>query len=432
MWAAILLIAAIGYALRAIAVVGTTVDHPIRADAAEYYITAYNLAKNGVYTMSDAQIQDPAATLKPDAFRWPGLPLLIATLMWQWPDHPLIVREMEWFNVAAGTGTIILLGSAAAAALPVWAALAATVLTAVSPHLISFTVYMLTETPTALLVALVLWMCVVAQACAAQHRRYALIALGLTLGLLALVRPVYAGFAPFLALAAPAGERRTCLVLVLAGMVLPLAPWLIRNALTVAPGTAPSYLGMTLVSGGYPGYMLNGDPKTFPFPFAHDPGYPAATATLATAIAEIARRIAADPLGMARWYLVGKPPYLWQFSNIDGAGDVFIYPVLASPFHGNAVFELLHAIMRALHSPIVLLGALGSLLVWLPRLAPLLPERNAFALRATSLLPVFLTAVMLPLDDPVRYAVPIFPALFVVAMVPLVVAGRALARGSPA
>ncbi len=428
MWVTILLLAIVGGVLRGVAVEQTEIDHPIRADAAEYYLSAYNLAKNGVYTKSDARLVDPGAELKPDEFRWPGLPLLIAALMWQWPQHALILHEMQWFNVAAGFAAILLIGFASATALPAWAAIAATGLTAFSPHLISFTVYMLTETPSALLLALMLALCAVAQSCAPRRRWLAFLALGLTLGALALVRPQFAAFAPFLAMAAPAGERLRCLGFVALGLAAMLAPWLIRNALFVEPGSAPSDLGMTMLFGAYPDYMLNGDPATFPYAAMQDPAAVAAMSSLSDSLALVAKRIAADPFGSAYWYFLGKPLYLWQFSNIDGVGDVFIYPALRTPFQDNGVFMVTHDLMQALQWPIVILGAFGAWLAWAPRTAALLPERGRFVLRAAVLLPVFMTVVTIPLNAPGRFAVPVYPALFIAAATTLAVAVAVAAR----
>ena len=427
MWATILLLAIVGGVLRGVAVERTEIDQPIRADAAEYYLSAYNLAKNGVYTMSPARLRDQNAELKPDGYRWPGLPLLIAALMRQWPDHALILHEMQWFNVAAGFAAIVLIGFASATALPAWTALVATALTAFSPHLISFTVYMLTETPTTLLVALMLALCAVAQNCAPRRRWLAFLVLGVTLGALSLVRPQFAVFAPFLAMAAPAGERLRCLGLVALGLAAMLAPWLVRNALFVEPGSAPSDLGMTMLFGAYPGYMLNGDPTTFPYAAMQDPAAVAAMSSLSDSLALIGKRIAADPFGSAYWYFLGKPQYLWQFSNIDGVGDVFIYPVVRTPFQDNGVFMATHDLMQALQWPIVILGALGALLAWAPRTAALLPDRGRFVLRAAVLLPVFMTVATIPLNAPGRFAVPVYPTLFIAAATTLAVAARAFA-----
>ena len=164
-----MLIAGLGLYLRITMVENSEVVGPIRADASEYYLTAYNLAKNGVYTMSDARLKDPGATLRPDNFRWPGQLLLIAAFMGDWPQHLLIVHKLQWVNIIAGTSTLILIGLAAAAVFPTWAALTVVALTAISPHLIALMIYVLTETPGAFFVALLLALCAFGQRADAHH-----------------------------------------------------------------------------------------------------------------------------------------------------------------------------------------------------------------------------------------------------------------------
>jgi uncharacterized protein (DUF58 family) len=65
------------------------------------------------------------------------------------------------------------------------------------------------------------------------------------------------------------------------------------------------------------------------------------------------------------------------------------------------------------------------LLAWLPRTAALLPDRGRFVLRAAILLPVFMTVATIPLNAPGRFAVPVYPALFIAAATTLAVAVRA-------
>jgi hypothetical protein len=79
--ALIVLIAAFGVYLRIGMVESSEVVGPIRAEASEYYLLAYNLAKNGVCTMSDARLKDPGAALRPDSFRWPGPTLFLITMV---------------------------------------------------------------------------------------------------------------------------------------------------------------------------------------------------------------------------------------------------------------------------------------------------------------------------------------------------------------
>lgn len=427
--AIILVIASFGFYLRCLVVYDTEVDHPIRADAAEYYLTAYNLAKNGVYTMSDARLRNPGAALQPDNFRWPGLPLLIAAFMAHWPDHHLILREVQWVNIVAGTATLMLIGAAAATVFPAWAAISVVSLATISPHLLSLTVYMLTETPAAFFVALLLGLCAVGRWDDTATRPSVMVALGMTVGVLALFRPLFVGFLPLLALAVTR-SRLKCLILVLVGAAVPLAPWLIRNMLVDVSATTPSSLAMTMVTGAYPDYMFNGDPRTFPFPQSYDPNFLKVSANATTATYEILRRIAADPWGMTAWYFLRKPVYLWQFVNIDGVGDVFVYPIRTSPFTSNPVFVFTHDVMQIMHWPIVVLGAIGSILVWRPDISTLLPESRGLVLRTASLLLIFLTVATFPLNNPVRFAVPVFPALFLMAMVPPLTLVRWIGRKS--
>jgi hypothetical protein len=414
--ASIALIAAFGAFLRITMVENTEVVGPIRADASEYYLTAYNLAKNGVYSMSDARLKDPGAALRPDNFRWPGQPLLIAAFMGDWPEHMLIVRKIQWVNIVAGTLTLILIGVAAAAVFPAWAALTAVGLTAISPHLIALTIYVLTETPSAFFVALLLALCAFGQRTDAVPRPAMMFVIGLTIGLLTLFRPIFIGFVPLMALAVTR-DRFKSLVLVVAGAALPVVPWLARNMLTDGLVTAPSSLAMTLVIGAYPDYVFNGDPRTFPFPQSYDPDFLKNSASVMTAAAEVLRRVAADPWGMLAWYAFRKPIYLWQFVNIDGAGDVLVYPVRGAPFDSDFLLAVTHAAMWVLHWPLVVLAAVGSILVWLPPVVRLLPQAGGLVLRAASLLLIFLAVATIPLNNPVRFAVPVLPALFLVAMV---------------
>lgn len=423
----IVIFAALGFYLRFLAVTETEVDNPIRSDALQYYVTAYNFAKEGVYSASPARLNNWSAPLPPDSVRWPGLPLLIAAFMSAWPNHALILRDVQWVNIIAGTATILLIGIAAASTFPAWATLTIVFLTAISPHLISFTVYLLTETPSVFLIALLLAMCALYPLINNKVAVILMIALGITIGLLALFRPLFAAFVPFMALATPK-DRLKCLVLLAFGAALPIAPWLIRNMLFVPAGTTSSPLAQTLLGSAYPDYMFNGDPNTFPYAFLHDPTFEKNSATVLTALKEIWRRFSIDPMGMIRWYFWAKPPYLWQFSNIDGAGDVFEYPIITSPFMSNSFFIFTHDMMKLLQWPIAFSAAVGSILVWLPITSALLEENSGLLLRTGSLLLAFLTAAHFPLANSARYAIPIYPALFLMAVVTPVTFARLLLR----
>src|SRR5262245_60418173 len=148
---------------RIVAVHETRVVNPISNDARAYYQSAYNLIHHGVYSRSLDHIGDRATEPEPDAYRAPGLPLIISAFL-MWPQHEHILNQMLsvnlppgiatlicvlLVNVALGIATVILSYLAASKILPLPAAIAVGLLTACSPHLISMTTYMLTETPAA-------------------------------------------------------------------------------------------------------------------------------------------------------------------------------------------------------------------------------------------------------------------------------------------
>lgn len=63
--------------LRVHTVFNTEVIVPLRADAGEYFLYAYNLKHFGIFSMSPAGFAQ-TGTPEPDAFRTPGYPLFLA------------------------------------------------------------------------------------------------------------------------------------------------------------------------------------------------------------------------------------------------------------------------------------------------------------------------------------------------------------------
>jgi hypothetical protein len=110
---------------------------------------------------------------------------------------------------------------------------------------------------------------------------------------------------------------------------------------------------------------------------------------------------------------------LWRWDNAEGIGDVFVYPLVETPYRSEPLFLALHAVMRLLHLPLVLLALVGvGLLGWRsfrPRLAPANHQvaRELVALLGGSTLVFVLTVAV------GRYAVPLHPWLYCLALLPL-------------
>src|SRR3989344_4320342 len=130
----------VSFDLRIESVNNTVVDTPIRADAREYVLYAHNLKNYAVYSRSDTFTIDGQANPVPDAKRAPLYPLFIALFL----DNP----------PTAGNVTAIIRVQAVISTLTIPLALTASALTAISPHLVTMNIYLLSETLFCFLVVL--------------------------------------------------------------------------------------------------------------------------------------------------------------------------------------------------------------------------------------------------------------------------------------
>jgi len=412
-WLLILILLAV--TLRWTAIELTIVERPLRADATEYYATAYNLRFNGTYSRSLQPLINPTAKVEPDAYRPPGLPLLIAAIITP-QSGTAIIGHMQAINLLFGIITVAVVFVAAAAVLPLPAAIVVGLLVACSPHLVSFTVYVLSETPSAFLVAILLGCAAIKAPSSRRMRAAFFVAFGAVVGVLSLFRPVFLAFTPLLALAYPKRDDKwRCLLFACLGAAIVVAPWFIRNALNVPRTVAPSLLAATMLDGAYPGFVYQGNMATFPYGSRSDPIFKEAEKSVSLTLKEIARKIAENPIAMARWYLFEKPVYLFQWNNIDGT-DIFIYDVRSTPFHNDKLFQTIYIVFRYTHLPVLILSVMGAMAAWLPSTAKHLSPDQLPLLRVASLMLPFVYVAHIPFFAAIRYAAPILPAIYLLAV----------------
>jgi len=219
-----------------------------------------------------------------------------------------------------------------------------------------------------------------------------------------------------MALAFPArADKWRALLLGCLGAALLCAPWAIRNLVNLPPGPAPSLFAGSLLDGSYRGFIFNGDKATFPYGARADPNFGRLSVDSGAAVREVAAKFAANPGDSLLWYAFEKPVYLFQWDNIDGVGDVFVYPVERTPFETNRVFGAVHEAFRFVHPLVLLLAAIGAVFAWPRRFAAVVPDAKVQVLRMAGLLLAFLYLVYLPFATNVRYALPVFPAMYLLA-----------------
>ena len=400
---------ATGLYLRIEMVDKTIVYKPIRADAAEYILYAYNLTKYGVYSQQrPGQIADGIP--KPDAYRTPGYSLFLLPFIKIAP-LPKMVLFVAFTQAIISALTILTAFAFFRSFLNRPFAVIAALLVAISPHLVAVNIYVLTESLFTFFLVLLGWsMSAVAQN---KSRLHALLS-GIILGAALLIRPTMLYFIVFLV---PAFfiffQRKKALGLGLSliiGFGIAYGPWVLRNKL-VKPRKSKLAIA-TVHKGMYPDLIYNNNPQTYGLPNRFDPTW-GQRQEMRSVLNEISHRFRGDPLKYLRWYIIGKPVMFLSWDIIVGMGDVFVYPVFTSPYHNfNGFFGLTHRVMKAIHGMITVLALLTAIFLWLPATKKLLTERELTAARFASLLILYFILVHIVGTPLPRYSVPLRPFIY--------------------
>lgn len=412
----------VAFDLRIQSVVNTVVDTPVRADALEYVLYAHNLKNYDVYSRTDTFAADGQAKPIPDAKRAPLYPLFLSLFLDRSPTVGNVATIVR-VQAVISTLTVLLVFGIARRFLPMSLALTASALTAISPHLVTMNLYLLSETLFGFLVLLTMFLIATTTEKSGTAK---LILGGLSLGAAALTHPMLLYFV--IPLAAfllhswgwKSGWKRVAVIVL--GFSLLYGGWIARNAYTLgAPGDNTLMLA-GLRSGVYANMMYQNDPQTYGYPYRFDPRFEETSRDLPSVMAEIGRTFKVSPAEELRWYFLGKPQLLWSWSNIEGPGDVFVYPVISTPYHYLPQFKATHAFMQATHWSFVALMAGGICIAWLPSRWSGLPSEALFIARAISILLLYHAAVMMVGFPLPRYAIPMRPFLHIMSMLPVAAA----------
>jgi 4-amino-4-deoxy-L-arabinose transferase-like glycosyltransferase len=419
----LILVTGFAFQLRFAAYRDTVIEGPVRADAREYVIYAFNLKFLGTYS---SLAVDPASGEQPlpDARRTPGYPLYLAMFI----DNPLTYGSLSnalLGQVLMGTCVVLLTFLLASPLLGNFGALLAALLAACSPHLINAGLYLLTEILFALLLIGGLLLCYFA---VKQQRAWLFLFAGIVIGLGALTRPALQYFPIALAvlIICHLGLRSAIrpILSCLLGFTLIYGPWIARNLATLGTPSDNSILVVTLSHGAYPDMRYDNDPRTFGYPYRYDPRSKEIVQNMHSVLAEIERRFSAEPARHLRWYLLGKPVTLWSWKMVQGRDPGFVYPPKATPYQRNGVHSASAGIMQAGHTVTVILGMIGALLAYLPGHLIGFSGAALFLVRLVSLSVIYWTVLHMVAAPFPRYSVPLRPELYALALLPLCVIAR--------
>jgi hypothetical protein len=410
------LVTLLGLHLRLQAVRYTLVDTPVRADARDYLLYAANLKKFHIYSRSPDALVGKTAMPTPDALRTPGYPFFLRMFMGDsLTDNTLLGIELA--QAVLSTLTILLAHFAFATLLKPPLALLVALFTAISPHLVTANVFLLSESLSCFLLLLFLWML---SRWRLQTSYLLLLSTGVALALATLTRPWTQYFiiflVPLIALAAPLPKPKHSALMMAVGFIVPLALWILRNVVTLGVFGDDTLTINALHHGLYPGMMYENNPETLGYPYRFDPRAAQIGASIASALNEITRRFREYPLDYLDWYLFGKPVMLFSWNIFEGMGDVFIYPVLRTPYADLGLFKATHWIMETLHYGLVGLAGIGCMAAYLPDVGEDLSAGQRFFARCVSALFIYFVLIHCIGAPFARYSIPMQPVVYGLAM----------------
>ena len=405
-----------GLYLRSESWLGTTVVRPLQSDASDYFYYAYNLRYHQTYSREIRQPMDLKNKPTPDAVRSPGYPLLLSLLI-DAPPSRKSIKKIEFFQMLVSTLTLFLAFFFFRSYMPPLYGGVAALLTALSPHLIIFNSYILSETVFCFTMVLIGFLvCHFVR----QPSFWFSILLGVIMGLAALIRPNLQFFpfvtAIFLLIHYGRTPGLKLAFALLLGFFMTVSPWLIRNMMTLGKISDKSLMINFLHHGMYPDFTYQQNPESYRRPYKVDPRSAEISADVGSVLKEIRNRFRQDPVNHLKWFLLKKPVVFWSWDTVQGHGDVFIYSVSQTPYTEKKAFQWTHHFMRIMHGPLVILSLLGSLLVWIyPQSARMLANELFIGRFIGALLLYYTLLHMIGVPLP-RYSVPLRPFQYGMAL----------------
>lgn len=406
-------------------------DIPVVRDASEYVNYGRNLVYHGTFSRESA-VGKPA----PDAYRSPGYPLLVAL--------SIIVGGEQHYRATVVLTQVVLSALLVPLTfltgiylLSVRGAMVAALLVAVSPHLIAATSCILTETLFAFLLLLAIWLF---HCALAKEQILPFVIAGVCFGCAYLTNEISL-FLPFVfaciamlggALKQKAVLRNRRLLNVFVFLVVfSLFPggWQLRNYLQL-PDDAKRGVHravITMSHGAYPDFVYK-NPQFKRFPYREDPLQPAFGESIDSFIRILWTRFKNEPARYLKWYLFGKPRYLWSWDIIQGVGDVYIYPVKVYLFENSEIAHLMKAMMRFLHPILTFFALAGIPLLYLAPRSEGKSEIKCNSLSFILATCIYATLIYMVFAPWPRYSIPFRPELYLCSIWPLTVLSKHLSK----
>ena len=406
--AILMLVLLAGMAFRITLIEQTQLDTDLRADAVQYFLYSFNLSNSGTYSDSADYYQDKK-TVSPDGKRPPLFPILAS--LWIDKGTTEEIHAALYLNLWLQCVGLLLFSLLLCRLWNHYLALIPITLIWFNPHIANTVVYFLTES---LFLALLVISLYFINAFEHEKNRLFLIISGLFIGLAAITRGTmeyYWVFFLLMCLLYGFKDWKKWLSFALP-CLLPVVIWKIRNYLMV-PDEDNVRIIATLYHGSFPDFMYKNKPETYAYPYKADPMQNYAMASLGNTLALIWHRFVEEPAAYLAWYGFGKLQAFWQWSTVQGANEIFIYPAVRSPYYNSGLFSLTASISYYVHYPMVILGLMGTCFAQFKLFKK---QLSVFSVYGFSSLLVLYACLLHIIAAPFpRYSIPFKPMLMVMA-----------------
>jgi 4-amino-4-deoxy-L-arabinose transferase-like glycosyltransferase len=379
---------------------------------------AYNLRHLHTYSSEVGYLDGLKSSVTPDAVRTPGYPLFLSIFVDALPTQN-ILKNILIVQMIISMVTVFFSFLLFQNFLNKPSAVAASLLVALSPHLIVMNSYILTETLFCFILVLVGF-----SMSLFLHKPsiYLAIVVGCVVGLSSLIRPSMQFFPIPLALffmfhLSNRKKSAAFILLMLLGFALTFSPWIIRNVKTLGIISDNRLMINFLHHGIYPDFTYEKNAESFGFPYRYDARSDEIGESAKSVLKEMVRRFRSEPLKHLKWFILKKPMAFWSWNMVQGR-NVFVYKVTDSPYFFKDYFKWTYYAMYVLHLAIVLLCLLGSLIAWLPISMIDCPEKAIYVARFVSMLLIYFTAIHMIGAPFSRYSIPLRPFLYGMALFP--------------